>query len=560
MKVSILVVVLCVVPQKADAQHDGSAAKYWIHFVDKDGSPPEQQSELISTRARSRRATRGVSGGEWQDRPISARYLDAIRSMGIEPVVQSRWLNAITARLTDELQSRVSELDFVTAVTPVARYVRPNLSMESSSDPSMWTMHGAHVSPVLNAPNFDSSSLDAGPSGSQLDIINARTPLENGINGAGVRIGFLDTQFGGFEHAVFSHLVSSGRLIEVRDFVQLPQSSTHGLSVASVAVGYAPGQLIGPAYGAEVLAATTEYAPTETNQEEDFLVAGLEWLESMGVDVVNISLGYTTFDEGQHSYTPADLDGDTGLTTRAADRAAALGVTVVTSAGNEGCESPDICWYYIGTPADGDSVIAVGAVRPDSTRASFSSFGPTADGRIKPDVSAPGSMVYVATPGEYRSSAGTSFASPLVAGVVAQMLQVNPGLAPMDVREILRETASLADSPNNSLGWGIINANAAINRAAILASGNMGPDLGLQVEVYPNPATDRLHIHITRSSVGIARLTLFDTLGRRVQSAEQTITPGRNTISLPVEQLAAGLYLYSVELGSERTTGKVIVR
>src|SRR5690606_30118203 len=212
------------------------------------------------------------------------------------------------------------------------------------------------------------------------------------------------------------------------------------------------------------------------------------------------------------------------------------------------------------TPADGDSVIAVGAVRPDSTRASFSSFGPTADGRIKPDVSAPGSMVYVATPGEYRSSAGTSFASPLVAGVVAQMLQVNPGLAPMDVREILRETASLADSPNNSLGWGIINANAAINRAAILASGNMGPDLGLQVEVYPNPATDRLHIHITRSFVGIARLTMFGTLGRRGQSAGQTITPRRNTRSLPVEQRAAGLYLYSVELGSERTTGKVIVR
>jgi subtilisin family serine protease len=182
--------------------------------------------------------------------------------------------------------------------------------------------------------------------------------------------------------------------------------------------------------------------------------------------VVNVSIGYTRFDEGQRSYAPSDLDGDTALPTRAVDRAAQMGVTVVTSAGNNGCAVPKNCWYHLNSPADADSAITVGAVRPDSSLASFSSRGPTADGRTKPDVVVQGTQVVAAWKnGGYAEVGGTSFASPQVTGVVAQMLQVNPDLAPMQVRRLLRRTASQAHTPDSLRGWGVVDADAAIRAA-----------------------------------------------------------------------------------------------
>src|SRR5690606_19617854 len=149
-------------------------------------------------------------------------------------------------------------------------------------------------------------------------------------DGTGVRVGFLDTLFD-FDHVALAHIEAGGRLLGVMDFTGQSQSNYHGLNTTSVAFGFDEGELVGPAHGAEVLAATTEYAPTETHQEEDFFVAGLEWLEQNGVDVVNVSLGYSTFDPGEGDYTYEDMDGDTTPFTRAVDVAAALGVVVVTS-------------------------------------------------------------------------------------------------------------------------------------------------------------------------------------------------------------------------------------
>jgi subtilisin family serine protease len=394
-----------------------------------------------------------------------------------------------------------------------------------------------------------------------LSRINALAPLERGLNGHGVRVGFLDAHFAGLRHPAFAALRTDGRLAGLRSFTDRRQGGNHGVGVVSVTAGYAPGTLVGPAYGATVLGATTEYTQFERNVEEDNFVAGLEWLSRQGADVVNVSIGYTTFDDGQRSYSPADLDGDTALTTRAVDRAARLGVTVVVSAGNSGCATPDSCWYYVNTPADADSAIAVGAVAPDSSLASFSARGPTADGRRKPDVLVQGQQVPAAwNDGQYARVGGTSFASPKVTGIVAQMLQVNPSLGPIEVRRLLRQTASQAHAPDTTRGWGIVNADAAVRAAEWNA--RRTPPSTLQVSP-PYRAVGHSSLVVPVSApphTAALRVSLVTPLGRQVRHAERTAYPGPNRLALDVSSLPAGIYCYDVATDTgHHATGTVTI-
>jgi len=231
-----------------------------------------------------------------------------------------------------------------------------------------------------------------------------------------------------------------------------------------VLAGYAPGKLIGPAYAAGYLLARTENDASETPLEEDNWVAAIEWADSLGVDVVSSSLGYLDYDPPIPSWTWQDMDGNTTLITRAADMAVARGIVVVNGAGNNGF---DPTHNTLLAPADGDSVITVGGVLPDSVRYVSSSCGPTTDNppRIKPDIMTMGGLDYIALAtgtSQYTFSAGTSFACPLAAGVVALLLQARPSATPMQIREALRATASNSSSPNNQYGWGIVNAVAAL--------------------------------------------------------------------------------------------------
>ncbi len=451
----------------------------------------------------------------------------ALVAAGADVRTESRWLSAYSVALpTAEIAARVAALPFVRGAGPV-RTLAPT-AIPTTFRPG----------PLVTSapPTAIAFALNYGASRAQLDQINVPAVHDAGISGRGVRLGWLDTEFGGFAHPVFAAMVSSGRLGGTRSFAA-PQSDRHGLNTTSIAVGYAPGQLIGPAYGATLFAATTEYAPTETNAEEDAFVAGLEWLESNGVDAVNVSLGYIDFDAGQRSYTYADFNGNTAVTTRAADAAVSRGVVMVVSAGNEGaCSGPGGgCPYYIGSPADGDSVIAVGATTLSGAKASFSSFGPTADGRIKPDVSAPGAGVTVASgASSYGTTNGTSFSAPLVTGVVALMLEANPALTPIQVRAALRQTASQATSPDNRLGWGIVNAAEAVRIGRTF--------VGVQVA----DASAALVVRIA-SNGGAApsllfdrsvRVEVIDLLGRVVQ---RTASASR----VDLVGLAPGVYAYA---------------
>lgn len=500
--------------------------KYWILLADRPALPAD------SVRPHT---------------PVAPSYLAELRRLGVTPVVRSRWFHAVSAPLTPDERAAVAAQPFVRAVRPVATG-RPAAAAHASGDA------------LLGGPSTSlTGQLPLGASAAHLSRINAVAPLARGLNGHGVRVGFLDAHFQGLRHPAFAPLRRAGRMKALRNFTEGRQGGNHGMAVASVAVGSAPGTLIGPAHGAEVLGATTEYTPSERNVEEDYFVAGLEWLHRRGADVVNVSVGYNTFDEGQDSYTPDDLDGDTGLTTRAVDRAARLGVTVVVSAGNSGCAAPDSCWYYVNTPADADSAITVGAITPDSALADFSSRGPTADGRTKPDVVVQGTEVVAAwDDGSYAQVGGTSFASPQVTGVVAQMLQVHPALSPTDVRHLLRQTASQAQRPDNRKGWGIVNADAAVRAAERRA--RAAPPRSLVVEPpYPTPADSQLTVPVRAPRAGTATVSLLSPLG--TVAARRTIQaqPGPNWISLALRTVPPGLYLYRVRVGNEQRTGTVAV-
>jgi len=393
------------------------------------------------------------------DVQVDPRHLAELRRAGIRPLSESRWLNAVSAELTREQVALLRSAPYVRAVRPVARarLVPPH---------------------VLDAPPgrfgwVSESGLDYGLSSNQNLLINVPAVHELGLHGEGVVIGMLDTGFRFRQHEAFAEI----RVIAERDFIHgddstenepdkgdVPSQDSHGTETLAVAGGYRPGKLVGPAFRATFVLAKTEWVPDETHVEEDNWVAGLEWLESMGADVVSSSLGYFSGFSDGNDYSFGDLDGRTAITSRAAEMAAARGVVIVNSAGNSGAPLvPGV--GTLGTPADSAFVVAVGALFPSGTLASFSSRGPTADGRIKPDVMAQGAAVATVGPSSrdvYLYLNGTSFSCPQVAAVAALVLQAHPRLSPDAVLEALRATADRAASPDNDFGWGTVDALSAV--------------------------------------------------------------------------------------------------
>ena len=389
---------------------------------------------------------------------------DRAAALGARVRVQSRWLHAISVDAPTRALRVLAQDRDLRRVQPLGRFRlrTPNrLSIEQAPPVVLAPTQGP--GDTCGVTPGDDPVL--GPSEMPYRLLHLRPLTDQGVNGTGVRIAIFDGGFNTANPAFNDITVTAQYDFVYQDSVvrnQTPQdmaidAAFHGTAVWSLFAGDVSGRLRGIARGATYLLAKTEDVRNETRVEEDNYVAALEWADSIGVDIISSSLAYLVFDNG-FGYTPSQLNGDIAVTTVAADLAASRGILVVTAASNNGPASRTI-W----TPADGDSVLAIGAEDSLGNIAFFSSRGPTADGRIKPDFTAPGVAVCVVTGiGRVRRLDGTSFATPLLAASAALLKQLQPTLTPIGVRTAFRNVGSNRVTPDTIRGWGRPDVSAAV--------------------------------------------------------------------------------------------------
>ena len=452
--------------EKYGPDHISSA---WIFLKDKGENLPlqiNQAREFLnhSTFKRRLRMCDDNNIVDQYDVPVNSRYLGEIKTKVLKIRHVSRWLNAISVEASAINLKNCAEFEFVKKITLVKVYKVPKA-------PSGYYKPQGKTTNILQVEHEQEYSLNYGPSFTQLNQINVPQMHERGYSGKGVIICMLDAGFNNLNHEALDHI----DIIDTWDFVNNdPEvydesddmgSGSHGTKTLGTIAGFHEGELIGPAYNASFLLGKTENTEYERHIEEDNWIAAAEWAEARGADIISTSLSYRyEFTHGEEDYTNSDMDGESTIISRGANIAARKGVLIVTSAGNSGNSYPPR--NTLGSPADCEDVLAVAAVDGSGLRANFSSVGPSADGRIKPDIAAMGQIVYVSSPygtNQYDYSNGTSFSCPLVAGVAALLLEANPDWTNYDIMTALKQTASQFSLPDFLYGYGIINAENASN-------------------------------------------------------------------------------------------------
>jgi hypothetical protein len=450
--------------------------RVWVFFTDKGLGTRSDLDRALDTfrsglipEARERRRVLGPDlGANFTDLPVNSMYLDALRAAGFQVHRASRWVNAASITIPGARLAELESMPFVRYVQPVLEKHAPipdlDQGQRTGSRPGDITPYDAAVA-CTTAVGDSVEAWFYGPAYNQLGQIQALQLHRLGYSGAGVRVMVLDTGFLK-THPAFAktHIVAEWDFVNEdgntsNEGADNPMQDDHGTGTWGVAGGYAPGALIGPAFAADFVLAKTEDVTQEVHAEEDNYVAALEWGDGLGVSVTTASLAYFTFDSGG-SYTTAQLDGDTAVITKAVDLAAAKGIACVNAMGNSG-PSPS----SLETPADADSVIAVGAVDTCGTIASFSSRGPTADSRIKPEIVARGVATYWAKANtlNYGAASGTSLSTPLIGGLTALLKEAHPTWSGYQIRVALMATGTMSGSPNNTYGWGVAQGLAAMN-------------------------------------------------------------------------------------------------
>ena len=559
----------------------------WVEFVDKGEQGPADLAERLAAAERGltpenrhRREKAHVQPlVDYLDLPLEASYVRALEDAGYAVYGRSRWFNRVAVHASGAALERLGLLGFVRRVAPV------ELAMPRVREPVSEPVGGAEK--AFRVPSLPTAAqVLYGMSFTQLQRLNIPAVHDSGYIGTGVNVCMLDDGFNWYRkhEALRTIPVGLGRTFDfirgipsVQDTVDFPEYFQHGTMTLSQLAGRASSRYMGSAPGCNVLLGRTEDDASEKPIEMVFWTQGAEWADSLGADLISSSLGYNLFpDSLGHDLTYAMLDGHTAIVTRAAEIAAAKGILVVVSAGNDGA-NPNV-GYKVGAPADanGDSVLAIGALDSLGVRIYFSSKGPTVDGRIKPDLSAQGVanlLAYPSTdPNAYTRQSGTSFSAPLVAGLAACLIQARPTWPPVLIIQALKGTASRASSPDTLVGWGLPDGLAALRYVpdSLHAPGLTGP-LALALS-GPNPLRAggtpvRLRISLGADAPPAGyHVRVFDASGRAVRdlgagslapgSASDLSWRGDDASGRP---LVPGLYFILLDGAGRRSAAKVIV-
>lgn len=490
--------------------------KYRIWLKDKSQNiySLERPDEFLSTKSLQRRIRQGIEINE-SDLPVSRSYLETIKKTGCVPVVSSRWMNTVVVSVNDTVcLSELRDLPFVKSVECV------------------WNGKKSNSGKLLSPKQVESNSMwdnsDFGASYEQLAMHRLDMLHLLGFRGEGMDIAVLD---GGFSRVESSVFIDQEQLLGTMDFVHGKFSysgSEHGAQVLSVMAADCAGTYVGSAPKANYWLAVTEDVESEYPVEEDYWVAGAEWADSIGVDLINSSLGYTLFDDEQMDYAWDDLDGNTAFISKGAAMAAEKGICVVVAAGNEGMK----IWQKISVPADADGILAVGGVTKQGGRSQISSIGNTADGRVKPDVMATGENTYVVFDNDVVMNTGTSLATPIICGGAACLWQAHPDWTVSQLIQAIRGSGSQAFNPDAYMGYGIPDFLAAHKGESSVDSSFLLP----QLATYSG---GKLHFH--QEYMEEAVVCVYSLAGQQLRTI--TLPMGIDVLDLLLEP---GTYLLTV--------------
>jgi serine protease AprX len=515
--------------------------RYWVFLADKG---PEQGYWLahpegyLSAKALARQAGIGHAPAV-ADLPLSETYRNSLAQGGVKIRGASRWINALSVETSLSLRQLQAICPAVTGMQPVGRFV-----------------NSAYDGPVppQNHKVAATDSFAYGQAQAQIEQLNLKCLHDRGFTGRNVLIAVFDAGFLRMDTiAAFDSLWQQGRVLTYYDFVNHDNTvfdeHNHGMNVSSTIVGNLPGQMIGTAPHATLALARTEDVFSETHQEEDNWLRAVEWADSLGADQIQSSLGYSLFDSGQGDFVYSDLDGNTTIITRAADMAAARGILVVNSAGNEGTAP----WHHITAPCDADSILCVGAVDASGGYVSFSGVGPSADGRVKPDVAALGlGVAAIGNNGNVGGATGTSFATPLMSGFAACLKQAHPQRNNMDIIQAIRQSASQFATPDTLVGYGIPDACKADSILTVLDSLELMADpqgaFTQAVNVFPNPATEMLILENKDVANPMSALTIIAADGRTVFSNTAIDPQETMRTNVSLKSIPAGVYFARITL------------
>lgn len=527
--------------------------KYAVHykFKPQENFSLENPNEFLTEKSIQRRVNQSIALDSL-DLPVSEKYISIIKENVQNVIYDSKWMNASLVVATNEQVAALENLDFVEKV------VLAHVSQSAGSRFLRKIKNNNHSSVNFK---FRLKNTEAETYDFQNSLLGIKEMHEKGFKGEGMTIAVFDAGFPGVDKVGgFSHLIERNQIIGTKDLVDINNQNVfsknqHGTNVLSLIAANSPELLVSGAPNASYILCITEDVFSEYRIEEYNWIRAAEYADSLGVDIINSSLGYLDFDDSNMDYTLEDLDGKTAIISQGAEIAANKGILIVTSAGNYGSRGAS----SITAPADANGILSIGAVDVNLNRSSFSSRGPTVDGRIKPEVSTLGRSVSLITQAGIinTNGSGTSFSAPQIAALAAGLWQAKPELTKDELIEVLKASGTQADNPDNLLGYGIPNFFRAFNGKILNVEDQQIENSSWKV--YPNP-NDGAILYAEFGQKLQGEIRIYQASGTLVLEQNLERFSNQDAFEVGISQLKSGLYIIEMQSGMEIRRTKLIKR